>query len=151
MEREKTDVTNCTTMLYLYIYIALFAGTLILAVWNSHNKVKHHSKQEGYPLFLGIKTQDPAWLLLLLSGLTAPLTVPLLIAGGINRLYCRIRYHNRPKSVPKNLRRYLYADAVFCRDTCRRQEVAQRALSQDEALGVFGHTVSSRFNCYKIR
>ncbi len=103
-------------MLYLYIYIALFAGTLILAVWNSHNKVKHHSCQEGYPSFLGLKTQEPAWLLLLFSGITAPFIVPLLIARGINRLCRRIRYHNRPKPVPKNMRQHLNADTVLDED-----------------------------------
>jgi len=30
-------------MLYLYIYIALFVGTLVYAVWDSHNKVKSAS------------------------------------------------------------------------------------------------------------
>ena len=38
-------------MLYLYIYIALFVGTLVYAVWDSHTKVKYILFKEGYPTF----------------------------------------------------------------------------------------------------
>lgn len=84
-------------MLYLYIYIALFVGTLIYAVWDSHNKIKRIPIKDMYPSFLGIKTEETPWFLLFVSALVAPIMVPLLIAGGVYRLYRKIRYRKRPK------------------------------------------------------
>lgn len=100
-------------MIYLYIYIALFVGTLVYAVWDSHNKVKYIPFKEGYPTFLGIKTKETAWFLLFVSALVAPIMVPLLIAGGVYRLYRKIRNQKRPKPIPKNIRRFIKPDRVL--------------------------------------
>ena len=39
--------------------------------------------------------------------------VPLLIAGGVYRLYRKIRNQKRPKPIPKNIRRFIKPDRVL--------------------------------------
>lgn len=95
-------------MIYLYIYLALFAGTLTYAVYDSHKKVKNipflNSKN-----FLGIKTKDSGWFLVFVSAIVAPVIVFIVVAGGGYRLY----YRNRPRPMSKNLRKYMKVDTVL--------------------------------------
>lgn len=95
-------------MIYLYIYIALFVGTLSYAVYDSHKKVKNIPFHDGKN-FLGIKTKDPGWFLVFVSAVVAPVIVFILIAGGCYRLY----YRNRPRPVSKNIRKHMKVDTVM--------------------------------------
>ena len=63
-----------TTMVFLYIYLALWVVTFTYAVYDSHKKVLSDPFIEPNR-FLGIKIAEPILFLLLLSIITAPISI----------------------------------------------------------------------------
>lgn len=61
-------------MVFLYIYLALWAITFARAVYDSHKKVTPTPFIKSYKFF-GLKIADPVWFLLLFTTIIAPISI----------------------------------------------------------------------------
>ena len=61
-------------MVFLYIYLALWAITFAYAVYDSHKKVTPTPFIKSYKFF-GLKIADPVWFLLLFTTIIAPISI----------------------------------------------------------------------------
>lgn len=61
-------------MVFLYIYLALWAITFVRALYDSHKKVTPTPFIKSYKFF-GLKLADPVWFLLLFTTIIAPISI----------------------------------------------------------------------------
>ena len=94
-------------MIYLYIYITVFLGTFVAAVYKNHQKVKKIPGGE-YSSFLGIKLKEALWKTIIFSAIVAPIVPFLLLYTWIDKAY----YRNRPRPIREKWRKYLKKDLV---------------------------------------
>lgn len=71
-------------MVFLYIYLALWAITFAYAVYDSHKKVTPSPFIKSYKFF-GLKIAEPIWFLLLLSIIVAPISIFIWIYDGVKK------------------------------------------------------------------
>ena len=73
-------------MLFICIYFAFWAVSFIYAVYESNNSAKKNLTIV-HPQFLGIKTKEPMWFLLLLSIIIAPIGPVVLLIDQIRKCF----------------------------------------------------------------
>ena len=91
-------------MVFLYIYLALWAITFAYAMYDSHKKVLPIPFTHPYS-FMGIKLADSIWFLLLLSTVVAPIFPLVWVIGRIRRI---MQNRSRTQTTPKGEQIYIH-------------------------------------------